>query len=267
MIKSLKWPVLRQSEAEGKRDYGKHFFTGAEQICRLFKCIGIVLLLCCFFYRSLWAFPVLCIPGAIYYKRDAGHKAAQDRRRLLLQFRDLIRSVAASMQAGYSVENAFLESYSDMCMMHGEASFICRELKVIKRGLVINLTLEELLEDLGKRSKTAQIREFASVFAIARRNGGNMTQVIHTSAELIHRKVETEEEILLQTAARRMERNIMNLMPFAILLYVDIGNKGYFDALYHNPRGVAVMSGCLAVYLTAYYLSEKILQRALNIWQ
>lgn len=224
-------------------------------------------MLCWFFYRSFWAFPVLCIPGVLYYKKDVEKKAAQDRRRLLLQFRDMIRSVAAAMQAGYSVENAFLESYSDMCMMHGETSFICCELNVIKRGLVINLTLEELLEDLGKRSRTAEIREFASVFAIARRNGGNMARVIQASAELIHKKVETEEEILLQTAARRMERNIMNLMPFAILIYVDMGNRGYFDELYHNLQGVAVMSGCLAVYLTAYGLSERILEKALNIWQ
>lgn len=77
------------------------------------KCMFIVVGLSVYFYRSFWAMIPLCGIGVWYWRKDSRRKAIEDRHRLLLQFRDMIRSVAGAMQAGYSVENAFLESYED----------------------------------------------------------------------------------------------------------------------------------------------------------
>lgn len=256
----------RKRDLCDKRDYSKHEWSRKELVVEGLKCMVIVLVLSAYFYRSLWAAIPLCGIGLWYWKRDSQRKAQQDRHLLLLQFRDMIRSVAGAMQAGYSVENAFLESYEDMCMMYGREAMICRELKLIQRGLVMSLTMEELLEDLGKRSRTEQIQEFAAVFAIARKNGGSMTEVIGSFAVLIQRQVDVKEEILTQTAGRRMEQNIMNVMPFGIMTYIGISNRGYFDMLYHNVSGVVIMSICLAAYLAACRLAEVILDKAVSAW-
>ena len=250
-----------------KREYGRYEWSRKDLVLEGMKCVLIVLVLSAFFYRSLWAVIPLSGIGVWYWSRDSKRKAEQERHRLLLQFRDMIRSVAGAMRAGYSVENAFLASYEDMCMMHGRESMICMELKWIQRGLAMSLTMEELLMDLGKRSRTEQIREFAAVFAIARRNGGSMTEVIGSFAVQIQRQADTKEEILTQTAGRRMEQNIMNVMPFGILTYISISNKGYFDMLYHNVSGVVIMSVCLAAYLAACWLAEVILAKAVTVWE
>lgn len=57
-----------------------------------------------------------------------------------------------------------------------------------------------------------------------------------------------------------MELGIMKIMPFGILLYIDMGNPGYFDSLYHNLTGAVIMTGCLGVYLGAYLLGERIMK-------
>ena len=129
----------------------------------------------------------------------------------------------------------------------------------------MNIGLVELLEDLARRSHLTQIEEFASVLAIARKSGGNTSAVITSSVYQISRTAEVKEEILIQTAEKRMEQRIMNIMPFAIPAYLEISSKGYFDTLYHNPRGIVIMTGCLALYLTAYCLSERIIQKALRV--
>lgn len=278
MAKSCKWPVsgiLRRivadrgerlpPESSEKRDYAIHLWTLRERIILVVQCACLAAVFSWFFYRSIWACLPLSTLGIWYGKAQDVRKAQEDRRILLLQFCDMTQSAAAALKAGYSVENAFLESYADMCMMYGETSMICQELNVIRRGLVMNLTLEELLTDFGQRSHVPQIREFASVFSIARKSGGNMADIIRSTADVIHRLTEIREEILTQTAARRMERNIMNVMPFAILAYVDAGNKGYFDSLYHNLTGIAIMTVCLIVYLAAYFLSGRILDKALDV--
>ena len=57
----------------------------------------------------------------------------------------------------------------------------------------------------------------------------------------------------------------MNLMPMGILLYLKVTSPGYFDVLYGNVAGVCVMSVCLAVYLAAYALSERMMEQIMQI--
>ena len=64
--------------------------------------------MCVYFYRSIRAIIPLSILGIVYWKLDERKKVQKDKYDLLLQFRDMIRSVEAAMRAGYSIENAFL---------------------------------------------------------------------------------------------------------------------------------------------------------------
>ena len=44
---------------------------------------------------------------------------------------------------------------------------------------------------------------------IAKRGGGNVTQIIRTTAEVISNKVETMQEMLTMLQGRRLEQNVM----------------------------------------------------------
>lgn len=254
----------KERRGDERRDYATHVMGREELLLTVGKCIGIVILFTRYFYRSIWAALPLGILGAGYGKHLRKVQALEDRHQLLLQFCDMLQAVSAALRAGYSVENAFLESYEDMCLMHGENAMICQEIRLLCRGLEMNRTLEDLLEDLGRRSHVPQIREFASVFSIGYHSSGNLSQIIQMTTESMLRRMELREEILTQTAARRMECSIMNGMPFAILTYIEVTNRGYFDLLYHNLTGVLIMSGCLAGYLAAYLWAQKILKQALE---
>ncbi len=273
MGKSFKWQEWKGKAARGVREKdekgGKnppHEWKPMEKLLELGKCCGVVALFSWFFYRSAWAALPLCAVGVALWKKDARHKVEEDRRTLVLQFCDCICCADTAMRAGYSIENAMVSTIPDMELMYGAQSAICRELERIRRGLVVGVTLEKLLQDLGESSKAGPIREFADVLAIAKRSGGSMAEIIRSSSEMIHRQVEAEEEIRTQTAAKRMEQGIMNLMPFAIVLYLEGSNPGYFDMLFHNWQGNCIMSGCLAAYLGAYFLAEKLLKEIASTW-
>ena len=163
--------------------------------------------------------------------------------------------------SGYALENAFLESREDIRMLYGEHSAMYRELELIRRGMILNITLEELISDLADRSGIEEIEQFSAILNIAKRGGGNVTQIIRTTAEVISNKVETMQEMLTMLQGRRLEQNVMEIMPFGISLYIAAAYPGYFGTLYHNGMGIIVMTLCLAVYAGAYLLGEKILDR------
>ncbi len=248
-------------------EYEVHNWSSKEKILEIVKCAGVILLFSWFFYRSVWAVLPMGGVGILLWRRDEKRKLQEDKRRLILQFGDCIRCADTAMRAGYSVENAFLAAIPDMRMMHGEDSVICRELERIRRGLVVNVTIEELFQSLGKRSGAVPVQEFAQVLAIAKRSGGSLPEMIRLSAEMIRRKVEAEEEIHTQVAAKKMEQGIMSVMPFGIGLYLEGSNPGYFQVLYHNFEGICIMSLCLAAYLGACFLSDKILGETDSVWE
>lgn len=243
------------SRRELKHEKKKHM---SEDIRCNIEGILIIIFLAIFFYRSIWAVPFL-IPVFLIYRREKRSNLLIRRRRAIqIQFKDAILSISANQKVGYSIENSFRRAYDDMILLYGKNSMICRELYMIALGLGNNIILEKLLYDFGKRSQTEDIIEFAEVFAVAKRNGGNMTEIIERSVTVIEEKVETEKEIQILLASRQMEQKIMNVIPFGILLYISITSRGFFDVLYHNPPGVILMTICLFIYLGAVLLSRKI---------
>ncbi len=242
-----------------RRDYRRYEWNRREFAFAVARSATVVVFLAHFFYRSLWACLPLSAVGMLYFRLVTHKKRDQCREELTLQFKECILSVATSLRAGYAVENAFLESRSDMELLYGKNSLIYEELELIRRGIVINITLEEQLFELADRSGCEELEQFATVFAIAKRNGGNLSEIIGTTAELIGQKVDARQELQTMLSGRRMEQTIMKLMPFCVLVYIGVSYPGYFDMLYHNWQGAAIMTGCLAVYLGAYVLGEKIL--------
>lgn len=241
-------------------DYGEYHFQGKEGLLYVMEGAAVVVMIGYFFYHS-WIACLGLTPLLFLFLRDKKKELAGKRRQELgIQFKDMILSVAASQRAGYSIENAFRESYRDMEMLYGTKGLICTEIKHIIVGLDNNMLLEKLLYDLGQRSHEPDIMQFADIFRIAKRSGGNMTDILSKTAAVIEQKTETDKEIQLMIGAKKMEQKIMNAVPFLIIFYVSSTSKGFFDVLYHNLAGIAVMTACLGFYGAAYRLSRRIVE-------
>lgn len=265
MRTSLKWrellPRSRKKEEQEKEhapDYRTYRFGGREFALYTLQGLGLTVLIAWFFYRSLWAVIPL-LPLAVLFLRGMQESLAKRRRETLaLQFRDLILSASAGLQAGYSLENAFLTAGEDVERLYGRDSIMAAEVAVWRRGIENNIPLEQMLKNLGRRSGVADVEDFAEVFSIARRSGGAMNDMIRRSAAVTGDKIAISREIRTLLASRRYEQKIMNLIPFLIMAYLQLTSAGFFDVLYGNPAGILIMTGCLAVYLAAFLLSEKI---------
>ena len=163
-----------------------------------------------------------------------------------------------ALNAGYSVENAFLEAYSDMEDMFGSDAVITVEYRRIAKRLKNNEAIEAITGDLATRSGIEDIRDFADVFATCKRTGGDMTKIIKRAASNISDKMDVKREIDTILSSRKYEQRIMEIIPFAIIGYLGVTSDGFLDVLYHNITGAAVMTVCLCIYITGFVLAEKI---------
>lgn len=246
------------AEKRGLPVYEEYFFHKGEKWLCIGLCLLITIFLAMFFYRSIRAVLPLSLIGMKCYLILEKSKGEKRRRQLEVEFRDCILAVSANLRAGYAAENAFLEAITDMQALYGEQGLMCKELYHMKKGFGNNKSLEQMLLELGVRSKSLNIQEFAEVFSIAVQNGGNLPEIIQEAADMIGEKISVEQEIRTAVSGRMFEKRIMSVIPFFLVCYVEMGNKGFFDVLYHNLTGVCVMTVCLAIYLAAQVLSRRI---------
>lgn len=212
------------------------------------------------FYRSFPAFLLMLPAGVLwpfYKRRDLCRLRKEE---LRLQFKEAIQIVASALAAGYSVENAFIVSVRDLEEQYGKEGMITREFSYIASQLGMNRTVEGLLFSFAVRSGLEEVENFSVIFTISKRSRGELASVVHHVVHVISDRIQVREEILTMTAEKQFEQKIMNLMPYMIVLYVDLSSPGFFSQMYQTLAGRLVMSACLAVYLLACVVSGKILQ-------
>lgn len=239
-------------------NYNSYEFNKKEwAICILAGCV-LILGISYLFYKSFLPFLILS-PGIVIIIGSYREKLKRQRKaKLNIQFKDGIMALSASLGTGYAIENAFREAYVEVSLLYGKDSYISKEFEYMIYQLQINITVEEVLEDFGKRSGLEDIENFAQIFKIAKRSGGDLIQVIRSTAETIGQKIDTKREILTILSAKKYEQKIMNLVPFGIILYIKISNPEFLNIMYETIMGRIIMSICLIVYCVAYKISESI---------
>lgn len=211
------------------------------------------------FYDSALA-AVFLLPMTVpYYRRRCREKKEKDKRELSMQFREALAALITALKAGYSAENSFAECRHEMAFQFGEKAMITVEMDRIIRGLENRVPLEKLLAEFASRWEIEEIDEFADVFSIARKSGGNLPEILNRTASLIQDRMEIDTEIEILLSSRKFEQKIMYSVPFFIIFYLGVTTEGFFDILYHNFGGVVFMTACLAAYLTAVLLADRIM--------
>lgn len=210
------------------------------------------------FYHSFWA-PLICSPWLIWYLSEGKKKYSMKRQELLRrQFRDMTLSLSGSLSAGFSVENGMEEAEKEMKQLWGSSSLICKELSRMKNRMGLGKSLESAWLDFGRESGLEDVEDFAQIFAVLKKTGGDFSGNLKRTAEQIGEKIRTEQEIQTLIASRKLELRIMNWVPVGILLYLNFSAPELLGVMYEGAMGRCVMTACLAVYLGACAMGRRI---------
>lgn len=240
-------------------DYKKISLSAKDWIAAISIFLAADGILAFFYYRSLLVFLVLFLTFPFFFNLYKKNLIKKRNKQLIEEFSETLFSVSLNLKAGYSVENAFVEAYRDITLFYGKESIMAEEIVRIRKGLEINITLEELIEDLAVRSGEEDILLFSDVCKCAKRNGGNISEVLISTAEKIRDSICVSREIENYIQEKKLELRIMEVMPYFILLYLEITSSGYFNPLYEGIKGRIFMTTALILYISAVAIGEKII--------
>ena len=242
----------------------KNQFTLMKQIPKgtlmllFLKGISIAAAVAYSFYNSFIAFFLLFPLVYVYVLRECQECLKKKKIQSGVQFADGLSSVSAALFAGYSVENAFKEAKKELELLYGKDCELASEFGIITKKIEMNKTVEDALEEFAKKSENEDIITFSEVFRFAKRSGGDLISIVKTAADNIRDKQNVKRDIEILVSAKRFEQKIMNIIPFAIILYLNLTMPDMLKPLYHNLFGICVMSAALICYMAAVFMSEKI---------
>lgn len=248
----------KQQKKERRINYQVYIMNWKERLEAVVKgClfIGVVSFL---FYSSAISF--ICMLPYLYFfmKKERYRLCKRRKEQLRREFNEGIQALQAALDAGYSVENAFVESSRDLALIYPDGSYITTEFSRIIQGIRMNKTPEEMLINFAQRSGLEEINSFAEIFVIAKKSGGDLLLIIRSTAQNIREKIEVENEIETMMTGKKLEQRVMNMIPFGILAYVRLTSGGFLDIMYGNWTGIVIMSICLGIYMAALKIADKI---------
>lgn len=222
--------------------------------------IGLLLLTSYLFYGTFWV-AILLSPYLIWYMKSWEKRMIQKKRQnFQLQFKEAIQSLSAALNVGYSVENAMREVWKELQLLYQKEERILREFRFMIRQMEMNLSMEAILKEFAGRMEDEEVRLFVTVFAMAKRSGGDMIGIIRDAIYKIGEKIDVKREIDTMMSAKRLEFHIMSAVPFAMICYMKVSFPSFMKILYGNVLGVIVMTICLGVYLAAFEIGKRIVE-------
>lgn len=240
-------------------DYDIYFLSLEDLFAGAVNVMMYIVLICIAFYNSV-AMLVVAMPFAFvipfFNKKDLIKKRKE---KLLNEFKDFLRVLKSFLEASYSVENAFVMSVKELTMLHGKESMMVKELRSIIAKLKLNKPIDVVFKQFADKTHMEDIIDFAEVFIISKLHGGNISKIIGNTINVINDKIEVKIEIDTVTASKRFEQKLMNLLPFLIIIYMNISSSSFLKPLYTSIEGRLLMTFALVVYFFSVNLSKKIL--------
>lgn len=240
-------------------DYRESSSNLADHILAFLIGFGAGAVVLFFFYKMI---PLTIIGGLLAGTVNifvASEKGIQNRRkRLRVQFFDMLEAMAVAMRAGNPPLKALESAKEDLSMIYSADSDIMLEMDHIIGKFYHGVPLSEIFLDFAQRSELEDIESFASVYATIEGKSSRADEIIHDTQQIIADKMQMEMEIETLMTAAKTEVNIMLIMPIVILGVIGYAGAGFMDAIYTTAVGRVTATVGLIVLILSYILARKL---------
>lgn len=211
-----------------------------------------------YIFFQWWPLSVLAgvICGFVGVRLYRERLCEQRKKRLLVQFRDLMECLVSSYSVGSNTTKAFEDARVDLEKIYGADSDIVQEVELIVGGMHVGMRVEDLLRSLSERSGLEDIYNFAMIFEV-RGSGINLRSLVAETQEIIGDKIEIEQQIETLITSERSELYLMLVMPIIVMIAFSLFSGDTF--MTNNLTNITAKLIGIALFVFSYWMGCKIM--------
>jgi|GEM_PF-732836 len=222
-------------------------------------CLAIFVIMFVFFQSLIFSLALSFI--GFLYPRMIILSLIKKRRRLLNnQLKEAMFSLVSSLKAGASLQTAIERSVIDLekIFRSEKDAPIVREFKQMSEELGMGYTVDEVLIAFKNRVNLEDVTDFVNATLIAKRRGGNLTEILMNISKTISEKIEIHNEIGVLTAGKQMEARMLSMMPIFIVGCLTLLSPEYMQPMLDSWIGRVLLFIGVVLIVINYFISRKI---------
>ncbi|MDO5318621.1 MAG: type II secretion system F family protein [bacterium] len=195
--------------------------------------------------------------GAFVFTLPARYvKILRDRRRVKFneQLVDALGTMSNALRAGFSINQAF-----ESVVESGEKP-ISQEFSVLLQQMRVGLPFDEALASLDRRVASDDLTLVCTSIDIARKTGGNLTDIFDKISETIRGRMRIERRVRTLTAQGRLQGIIVSLMPLVLGIAMTVLKPDVMKPFLFSLKGAICVGITLALVTVGWLFIRKIIK-------
>jgi tight adherence protein B len=168
------------------------------------------------------------------------------------QLTDALGTMSNALRAGFSISQAF-ESVAESGIHP-----ISDEFALFLQQMRVGMSFDDALASLDKRIGSDDLALVVTSIDIARKTGGNLTEIFDSIAQTIRGRMRIESKVRTLTAQGRLQGLIVSLMPFFLCIVMTVMKPGMMIPFLTSLNGVACLALASVMVLAGWIIIRKI---------
>ena len=180
----------------------------------------------------------------------------RDRRRRLFneQLVEALGSMSYALRAGFSINQAF-----ESVVQNGEKP-IAQEFGVMLQQMRVGMNFYDALQSLDKRVGSDDLTLVVTSIDIARRTGGNLTEIFDKISLTIRERMRIERRVQTLTAQGRLQGIIVACMPALLGTAMTFIKPGLMIPFFKSVNGMAAIGLTALLIAIGWFFISRIIR-------
>jgi tight adherence protein B len=168
------------------------------------------------------------------------------------EFPDALDLLVSALRAGISFSSA-LQIVADE-----SPEPVRSEFAIVVEEQALGLDLREALTNLANRVDSLDLKFFVTAVVLQRDTGGNLTEVLENTSNLIRDRFRILGDIMTFTAQGRLTGVILTCLPLGLGIFMAMVAPDYFHKMWDHNTGKAVLGFAVVMQLLGGLAIRKI---------
>jgi len=202
--------------------------------------------------------PLLSVPLGLLLGSGPFLWAVRKKRRRVTNFErmfpDALDLLTGALRSGLAFSGA-VQVVSDEC-----AEPVAGEFQMLFEETRLGGDTREALRNLGRRVDSKELHLFVIAIMLQRDTGGNLTEILEQTAEVIRERLRILGDVRALTAQARLSGIILTILPLALAAFILASAPDYLAGMVREPTGRYLLVGAAVLQLVGFLIMRRIAQ-------
>jgi len=167
-------------------------------------------------------------------------------------FPDALDILTGALRAGMALSGA-VQIVSEEC-----SDPVAREFTLLFEETRLGIAMNQALRHLAERVDSKELHLFVIAVLLQRETGGNLTEILEQTAEVIRERLRILGDVRAMTAQARLSGMILSILPIALGLFITATVPGYMTGMIQEPVGRYMLISAAVLQVVGFFIMRRI---------